>query len=65
MSTPHQRSNPRCSEPGHRALVAIHASRGPVAELGSLASSHAMNAEERDKQRRKALVVGGTEHSTL
>jgi len=26
----------RCSEPGHRALVAIHASRGRVAELGSL-----------------------------
>ena len=27
----------RCSEPGHRAIVAIHASRGPGrAELGSL-----------------------------
>jgi hypothetical protein len=27
----------RCSEPGHRVLVAIHASRaGRVAELGSL-----------------------------
>jgi hypothetical protein len=26
----------RCSEPGHRALIAIHASRGPVAELESL-----------------------------
>jgi len=29
----------RCSEPGHRALVAIHRPAGRVAELGSLGLS--------------------------
>ena len=41
----------RCSEPGHRALVAVHAPHGPVAELGLLWQRNRMDESTQKRQR--------------